>query len=117
MSFPPSFLHPSNPSYTTVGSWYFRFAGECVSQVIERTSQADIPTHDTIIALDRTIREFPIPEITKDFFPDQKKPSAVMIVSTLLHTKEASKFSVFMLDSISGELLLFVVSFGLNVEC
>ncbi|KIK69750.1 hypothetical protein GYMLUDRAFT_521243 [Collybiopsis luxurians FD-317 M1] len=42
--------------------WQFRFASECVAEVISRTLTAEAPTYATIMELDRKVREFPLPE-------------------------------------------------------
>ncbi|KAF9060968.1 fungal-specific transcription factor domain-containing protein [Rhodocollybia butyracea] len=42
--------------------WQFRFAAECVAEVISRTLTAEAPTYDTIMELDRKVREFSLPE-------------------------------------------------------
>ncbi|KAF5380642.1 hypothetical protein D9757_007065 [Collybiopsis confluens] len=42
--------------------WQFRFAAECVAEVISRTLTAEAPTYTTIMELDKKVREFPLPE-------------------------------------------------------
>ncbi|KAE9408894.1 hypothetical protein BT96DRAFT_932215 [Gymnopus androsaceus JB14] len=42
--------------------WQFRFASECVAEVISRTLTAEAPTYATIMELDRKVREFPLPD-------------------------------------------------------
>ncbi|KAJ3798734.1 fungal-specific transcription factor domain-containing protein [Lentinula aff. detonsa] len=42
--------------------WQFRFASECVAEVVSRTLTAETPTYATIMELDRKVREFPLPE-------------------------------------------------------
>jgi hypothetical protein len=44
-----------------VGTWHFRFAYECVSEVAVRTLAAKAPSYAAIIELDRKVRDFPIP--------------------------------------------------------
>lgn len=46
--------------------WQFRFAAECVADVTARTLTAEAPSYTTIIELDRKVREFPLPEDTRD---------------------------------------------------
>jgi len=40
--------------------WQYRFASECVTEVIARTLTAEAPSYATIMELDRKIREFPL---------------------------------------------------------
>ncbi|KAJ3848820.1 fungal-specific transcription factor domain-containing protein, partial [Lentinula lateritia] len=42
--------------------WQFRFASECLAEVVSRTLLAEAPTYTTIMELDRMVREFPLPE-------------------------------------------------------
>ncbi|KAJ3725495.1 fungal-specific transcription factor domain-containing protein, partial [Lentinula raphanica] len=42
--------------------WQFRFASECLAEVVSRTLTAETPTYATIMDLDRKVREFPLPE-------------------------------------------------------
>ncbi|KAJ3976024.1 hypothetical protein EV361DRAFT_1001583, partial [Lentinula raphanica] len=46
----------------TVEIWQFRFASECLAEVVSRTLTAETPTYATIMDLDRKVREFPLPE-------------------------------------------------------
>ncbi|KAK0446109.1 fungal-specific transcription factor domain-containing protein [Armillaria borealis] len=41
--------------------WQFRFASECVAEVTARTLTAEAPSYNTIMELDRKVREFPLP--------------------------------------------------------
>ncbi|KAK0236242.1 fungal-specific transcription factor domain-containing protein [Armillaria nabsnona] len=41
--------------------WQFRFASECVAEVTSRTLTAEAPSYNTIMELDRKVREFPLP--------------------------------------------------------
>jgi hypothetical protein len=52
----------SDSSFTIVGIWQFRFAGECVADVAARTLTAEAPSYATIMELDKKVREFPLPE-------------------------------------------------------
>ncbi|EIW59861.1 uncharacterized protein TRAVEDRAFT_58498 [Trametes versicolor FP-101664 SS1] len=42
-------------------TWGFRFALQCVSEVASKTLTAEAPSYETIMELDRKVREFPIP--------------------------------------------------------
>ncbi|KAJ3931991.1 MAG: fungal-specific transcription factor domain-containing protein [Lentinula lateritia] len=54
---------PDNRSPSTkVEIWQFRFASECLAEVVSRTLLAEAPTYTTIMELDRMVREFPLPE-------------------------------------------------------
>lgn len=78
-----------------VGSWGFRFACECVGQVAAKTLTAQVPSYATILDLDRTVREFPVPEIPAGMLMDNTKPSAVMSRYVLSHTREVSCVSFY----------------------
>ena len=87
----PFFLSTNNrPLAFLVGSWGFRFACECVSQVAAKTSTAQVPSYSTILDLDRKVRDFPIPEIPLDGPIDRAKPSMVMTRFVLSHSREVS---------------------------
>ncbi|KAK0205099.1 fungal-specific transcription factor domain-containing protein, partial [Desarmillaria ectypa] len=66
---PPSFslayIDCSFPQYGDqkdgVEIWQFRFASECVAEVTARTLTAEAPSYNTIMELDRKVREFPLP--------------------------------------------------------
>ncbi|EIN12123.1 hypothetical protein PUNSTDRAFT_96824 [Punctularia strigosozonata HHB-11173 SS5] len=65
------------PGYS---SWSYRFAAECLSDVARRTLGVDAPSYDTILDLDRKIRDFPIPgklstPSTDGQYPQQHRPS------------------------------------------
>ncbi|KAJ3839391.1 hypothetical protein F5878DRAFT_535654 [Lentinula raphanica] len=59
-------LHNLPSEYFTewilVEIWQFRFASECLAEVVSRTLTAETPTYATIMDLDRKVREFPLPE-------------------------------------------------------
>ncbi|KAJ4482356.1 fungal-specific transcription factor domain-containing protein [Lentinula aciculospora] len=42
--------------------WQFRFASECLAEVVSRTLTAEAPSYTTIMELDRKVREFPLPD-------------------------------------------------------
>jgi hypothetical protein len=57
--------HPREIGYHVVLSWGCRFAFQCVSEVAQRALAAEPPSYDTIMELDRKVREFPVPpEVT-----------------------------------------------------
>lgn len=46
--------------FATVELWGFRFAGEVLAEVAAKTLTAVPPTYETIMALDRKVRDFPL---------------------------------------------------------
>ncbi len=79
-----------------VGSWGFRFACECVSQVTAKTLTASVPSYSTVLDLDATVRDYPMPEFPADMPPvDPNKPSVILARYTLAHTKETSESSFY----------------------
>lgn len=69
---------------STVETWGYRFAAECMAEVAARTLTTEIPSYATIMELDRKVREFPIPE-----FPAHAASSAAAPVPTIA-TEELS---------------------------
>lgn len=51
---------------SSVEVWQFRFAAECVADVTARTLTAEAPTYAIIMELDQKVREFPLPDDTRD---------------------------------------------------
>ncbi len=79
-----------------VGSWGFRFACECVSKVTAKTLTASVPSYSTVLDLDATVRDYPMPEFPADMPPvDPNKPSVILARYTLAHTKETSESGFF----------------------
>ncbi|CDO70135.1 hypothetical protein BN946_scf184783.g19 [Trametes cinnabarina] len=77
-------------------TWGFRFAMDCVSEVASKTLTAEAPSYETIMELDRKLREFPIPAdaaaMQEDIQnpPDTEPPSLQesMIRFVLAHSRE-----------------------------
>jgi hypothetical protein len=46
-----------------VGNWSSRFTKECLAPIIEATQAVHPPDYQTILELDRKIRQFPVPEL------------------------------------------------------
>ncbi|OBZ73746.1 putative transcriptional regulatory protein C1F7.11c [Grifola frondosa] len=55
-------------------AWGFRFAVQCVAEVASRTLTAVAPSYDTIMDLDRKVREFPIPADAVALLEDLESP-------------------------------------------
>jgi hypothetical protein len=84
-------------------SWSYRFAAECLSDVARRTLTVTTPSYDTILELDRTIRDFPIPSKLSTPSTEQRPPppkdARVGIPEelqrfVLSHTKEVSEYQI-----------------------
>ncbi|TBU24177.1 hypothetical protein BD311DRAFT_672335 [Dichomitus squalens] len=77
-------------------TWGFRFALNCVAEVASKTLTAEAPSYDTIMELDRKVREFPIPPDAAamledlDTPPDSEPPPLQdsMIRFVLSHSRE-----------------------------
>ncbi|RDX50893.1 hypothetical protein OH76DRAFT_370048 [Lentinus brumalis] len=77
-------------------NWGFRFALTCVSEVAAKTLTAEAPPYETIMELDRKVREFPIPPdaaaMQEDLEtpPDSEPPPLQdsMIRFVLAHSRE-----------------------------
>lgn len=50
------------PYSPLVEVWQCRFAAECVADVTARTLTAEAPSYQTIMDLDRKVRDYPLPE-------------------------------------------------------
>jgi hypothetical protein len=46
-----------------VGNWSSHFTKECLAPIIEATQAVKPPDYQTILELDRKIRQFPVPEL------------------------------------------------------
>ncbi|KAI0358170.1 hypothetical protein OH77DRAFT_1421465 [Trametes cingulata] len=55
-------------------TWGFRFALQCVSEVASKTLTAEAPSYETIMELDRKVREFPIPPDAAALLEDLESP-------------------------------------------
>ena len=98
-----SHAHPYVFLFSSVGTWGFRFALECVSEVAACTLTAEAPSYATIMELDRKVREFPIPAEAAALLEDFKAPqdgdeplplSVSMTRFVLSHSREVSKYLV-----------------------
>ncbi|OSD05404.1 hypothetical protein PYCCODRAFT_1533505 [Trametes coccinea BRFM310] len=77
-------------------TWGFRFAVECVSEVASKTLTSEAPSYETIMELDRKLREFQIPAdaaaMREDIEnpPESEQPSLQesMIRFVLAHSRE-----------------------------
>ncbi|KAI0820265.1 fungal-specific transcription factor domain-containing protein [Trametes gibbosa] len=77
-------------------TWGFRFALQCVSEVASKTLTSEAPPYETIMELDRKVREFPIPAdaaaLLEDLesLPDSEPPplQESMIRFVLSHSRE-----------------------------
>ncbi|KAL4249930.1 hypothetical protein ABKN59_002009 [Abortiporus biennis] len=85
------------------GTWGFRFALQCVSEVAARTLTAEAPSYATIMELDRKVREFPIPADASALIEDLKTPtdgdeplplSVSMTRFVLSHSREVILLSI-----------------------
>ncbi|TCD68014.1 hypothetical protein EIP91_011625 [Steccherinum ochraceum] len=85
------------------GTWGFRFALECVSEVAACTLTAEAPSYATIMELDRKVREFPIPAEAAALLEDLKTPqegeeplppSVTMPRFVLSHSREVILLSI-----------------------
>lgn len=72
-------------------SWGFRFASECVAEVAAKTLTAQVPSYQTILELDRVVREFPLPELPSEMPFNPEKPAMTMIRYVLSHSREVSE--------------------------
>ena len=43
-------------------TWHFKFASECLSEVVARMVVAESPNYAVVMALDKKVREFALPE-------------------------------------------------------
>ncbi|KAI0367567.1 hypothetical protein BV20DRAFT_970326 [Pilatotrama ljubarskyi] len=55
-------------------TWGFRFALQCVSEVASKTLTSEAPSYETIMELDRKVREFPIPPDAAALLEDLETP-------------------------------------------
>ncbi|KAI0630478.1 hypothetical protein C8Q77DRAFT_1063524 [Trametes polyzona] len=55
-------------------TWGFRFALQCVSEVASKTLTSEAPSYETIMELDRKVREFPIPADAAAMREDLESP-------------------------------------------
>ncbi|KAH9851966.1 hypothetical protein C2E23DRAFT_828394 [Lenzites betulinus] len=77
-------------------TWGFRFALQCVAEVASKTLTSEAPSYETIMELDRKVREFPIPAdaaaLQEDLEtpPDSEPPplQESMIRFVLSHSRE-----------------------------
>ncbi|KAI1790217.1 fungal-specific transcription factor domain-containing protein [Ganoderma leucocontextum] len=77
-------------------TWGFRFALNCVAEVASKTLTAEAPSYETIMELDRKVREFPIPAdaaaLQEDLdMPADSEPPPLqesMIRFVLAHSRE-----------------------------
>ncbi|KAH9940788.1 fungal-specific transcription factor domain-containing protein [Epithele typhae] len=77
-------------------TWGFRFALQCVSEVTSKALAAETPSYETILELDRKVREFPIPPDATamqeglEIAPDEEAPpiQESMIRFVLAHSRE-----------------------------
>ncbi len=85
----------------SVETWGFRFALTCVAEVAAKTLTAEAPAYETIMELDRKVREFPIPPDAAALQEDLEGPSDSeppslqdsMIRFVLSHSREVSEYS------------------------
>ncbi len=84
----------------TVETWGFRFALQCVAEVASQTLTAEAPSYETIMELDRKVREFPIPADAVAMREELESPpdseplplQESMIRFVLSHTREVSEY-------------------------
>ncbi|PIL24842.1 transcription factor [Ganoderma sinense ZZ0214-1] len=77
-------------------TWGFRFALNCVAEVASKTLTAEAPSYETVMELDRKVREFPIPadaaalQEDLEMPPDSEPPplQESMIRFVLAHSRE-----------------------------
>lgn len=88
-------------------SWGFRFASECVAEVAAKTLTAQVPSYQTILELDRIVRDFPIPELPAEMPFNPTRPAMTMTRYVLSHSREVSMY--FSLHSFLSFFLHFLV--------
>ncbi|KAI0075317.1 hypothetical protein K474DRAFT_1664369 [Panus rudis PR-1116 ss-1] len=85
------------------GTWGFRFALQCVAEVASRTLTAETPSYETIMELDRKVRDFPIPAEAAALLEDVKGPpdpddeasvTISMVRFVLSHSREGILLSI-----------------------
>ncbi|EPQ56096.1 hypothetical protein GLOTRDRAFT_39622, partial [Gloeophyllum trabeum ATCC 11539] len=62
-----SLVLPNAPSCLSsyqfpVESWGYRFAAECVTEIVEKVLGTTTPSYTTVMELDRKVRDFPMPQ-------------------------------------------------------
>jgi hypothetical protein len=53
-----------------VGNWSSRFTKECLAPIIEATQAVKPPNYQTVLELDRKIREFSVPVLPESSYVD-----------------------------------------------
>ncbi|TRM68025.1 fungal-specific transcription factor domain-containing protein [Schizophyllum amplum] len=77
---------PNEEDIGTLDLWHFKFASECLSEVVARMVVAEAPTYVTVMALDKKVREFALPEGVQTF---KREASNKLGYGVLDHVKEA----------------------------
>lgn len=98
-SSPPPPLPSLLPFLFAVENWGFRFALTCVAEVASKTLMSEAPSYETIMELDRKVREYPIPPDAAAFQEDLETPpdseppplQEGMIRFVLAHSREVSE--------------------------
>ncbi|KAL1681609.1 fungal-specific transcription factor domain-containing protein [Schizophyllum commune] len=84
--------YPANEQDTGIlETWHFKFASECLSEVVARLVVAESPNYAVVMALDKKVREFALPE-GKDALKRETK----------------NKVGYGMLDHVKETVLLFI---------
>ncbi|KAH9839733.1 uncharacterized protein C8Q71DRAFT_744044 [Rhodofomes roseus] len=81
---------------TVFEEFFMRFSYECVAEVAMKTLAAEPPTYETIMELDRHVRDFPIPPeavaVLEDLAPppDAEPPTVIHSMETMVmaHSRE-----------------------------
>lgn len=79
-----------------------RFSYECVAEVAMKTLAAETPTYETIMELDRHVRDFPVPPeavvVLEDLAPppDTEPPTVINSMQTMVmsHSREVRKSNI-----------------------
>ncbi|KAH8825667.1 fungal-specific transcription factor domain-containing protein [Flagelloscypha sp. PMI_526] len=72
-SFNPSYIdckfpEPDGPmSYET---WQYLFARDCVAETVSQACASRIPTYESIMELDKKVREYPLPDLSASGLPE-----------------------------------------------
>lgn len=83
----------ANPRFADE-SWNFHFTADCLSEVARCTLAAEPPSYQTILDLDRKIRDFPIPG--EGAGAGARKPKSTgesMQRFVMSHSKEVSEYN------------------------
>ena len=79
---------------STVETWNYRFAAECVAEVAARTLTTEIPSYATIMELDRKVREFPIPEYAAHAASSVAGPVPTIATENLSVSESMGRFTM-----------------------